>query len=107
MNGVPVSVVIPTYNCGGLVAEAVGSVLAQSRLPAEIIVVDDGSRDDTRERLAPFGDRIRYVCQANQGVSAARNLGVQHARGEVIAFLDADDIWHPRRLELQLQVMLR
>jgi glycosyltransferase involved in cell wall biosynthesis len=107
MNPAPVSVVIPTYNCGGLVSQAVGSVLAQSQLPAEIIVVDDGSGDDTQERLAPFGNRIRYVYQENQGVAAARNLGVQVAQGDLIAFLDADDIWHPRKLKLQLEVLRR
>jgi glycosyltransferase involved in cell wall biosynthesis len=97
-----VSAVIPTYNYGRFVAEAVESALAQTYSPLEVIVVDDGSTDDTRERLAAFGDRIRYVYQPNQGLSAARNTGVREARGEWIAFLDSDDVWHPRRVELQM-----
>lgn len=96
-----VSVVIPTYNSGPLVVEAVESALAQTFLPHEVIVVDDGSTDDTAERLAAFGDRIRYVRKTNGGVSSARNQGVAEATGDAIAFLDADDVWHPRKLELQ------
>ena len=68
-----VSAVIPTYNYGRFVAEAVESALAQTYSPLEVVVVDDGSTDDTRDRLAGYGDRIRYVHQANQGLSAARN----------------------------------
>src|SRR5262245_22134264 len=97
-----VSVVIPTYNSGPLVVEAVRSVLAQSRPAAEIIVIDDGSTDDTRERLADFASQIRYIHQPNQGVAAARNHGVRAASCEWVAFLDADDVWHPRKLEYQL-----
>ena len=104
MSSPSVSVVIPTYNRGPLVLEAVESVLAQTVPPLEIIVVDDGSTDDTRERLRPYLTRIVYRYQENQGVSAARNHGIREARGEFIAFLDSDDVWHPRKLELQLQV---
>jgi glycosyltransferase involved in cell wall biosynthesis len=100
-----VSVIIPTYNSGHLVTEAVDSVLAQTAVPAEIIVVDDGSRDDTRALLAPYGDRIRYVFQENQGVSAARNNGLRRASCELVAFLDADDVWHPRKIEFQTRVL--
>ena len=80
MKRAPVSVVIPTYNTGHLVTQAVESVFAQTVPPSEIIVVDDGSEDDTGERLATFRDRIRYVFQVNQGVSVARNHGVRLAR---------------------------
>lgn len=97
-----VSVVIPSYNYARYVAEAIDSVLAQTRPPLEIIVVDDGSTDATAEVLATFGDRIRVLRQQNQGVSVARNRGVAEARGEYIAFMDADDVWKPRKLELQM-----
>jgi glycosyltransferase involved in cell wall biosynthesis len=100
-----VSVVIPTYNRAQVVAEAVESALAQRVPPLEVIVVDDGSSDGTHERLTSFGDRIVYIHQENQGVSAARNTGVRAARGELIAFLDSDDIWHPRKLEIQLHYL--
>ena len=97
-----VSVVIPSYNYGRFVTEAVESALRQTWPPLEVIVVDDGSTDDTRSRLAPFHDRVRYVHQENRGLSAARNTGIRHAVGEWVALLDADDLWHPRKTELQL-----
>jgi glycosyltransferase involved in cell wall biosynthesis len=100
-----VSVVIPTYNYGRFVTAAVDSVLAQTRPADEIIVIDDGSTDDTRDRLAGCRDRITYVYQANQGLPAARNTGIRAARGDLIAFLDSDDLWHPRKLEAQLAVL--
>ncbi len=96
-----VSVVIPTYNSGPLVVEAVESVLAQTRPAAEIIVVDDGSTDDTADRLARFGPRIRYIRQANARVAAARNTGLRAATGDAVGFLDADDAWHPEKLARQ------
>lgn len=97
-----VSVVIPAYNYGRYIAEAIDSALAQTLPPLEVIVVDDGSTDGTAEVLARYGDRIRVVRQKNQGVAAARNRGISVARGATIAFLDADDIWKPRKLELQM-----
>ena len=102
-----VSVVIPTYNSGPLVVEAVNSVLAQTRPADEIIVVDDGSTDDTAERLAAFGAAVRYVRKDNGGVSTARNRGVAEASGDWIAFLDADDVWHPHKLEVQCAALAR
>ena len=99
-----VSVVIPAYNYGQFVTEAVESALNQTYRPLEVIVVDDGSTDDTRERLAPYLDRIRYVYQGNMGLSAARNTGIRHAKGEWVALLDADDLWHPRKTDVQLGV---
>lgn len=97
-----VSVVIPAYNCGPLAAEAVASALAQTAPPAEVIVVDDGSTDDTAGHLAGFGPPVRVVRQPNGGVAAARNRGVAEAAGDWVGFLDADDVWHPRKLEVQL-----
>lgn len=105
MTSAPVSVVIPTYNSASLVTRAIDSVLAQTLSPAEILVVDDGSTDDTRQRLQPYASTIRTVHQANQGVSAARNAGVRLASQDYVAFLDADDVWHPRKLELQFATL--
>ncbi|HEX4612249.1 MAG TPA: glycosyltransferase family A protein [Urbifossiella sp.] len=96
-----VSVVIPTYNSGPLVVEAVESALGQTAPPHEVIVVDDGSTDDTADRLARFGGRVRYVRQANARVAAARNAGLRAATGDAVAFLDADDAWHPEKLARQ------
>ena len=97
-----VSVVIPTYNSGPLLVEAVSSVLAQTAPPDEVIVVDDGSTDDTADRMAAFGPRVKFIRKENGGVSTARNLGMAKAIGDIIAFLDADDVWHPKKLEIQL-----
>lgn len=100
-----VSVVIPTYNSGPLVVEAVESVLRQTLPAAQVIVVDDGSTDDTVQRLEPYRGRIDFVQQPNARVAAARNTGLERATGELIAFLDADDVWHPRKLERQLAAL--
>jgi hypothetical protein len=101
------SVIIPTYNSGRLAAQAVQSVLAQTHAPAEILVVDDGSTDDTAEQLRPFQRRIEYVRQSNAKVAAARNRGLSLATGDAIAFLDADDYWHPDKLARQREVLQR
>ncbi len=102
MEPVLVSVVIPTFNYGHFVTEAVDSALAQTYPHREVIVVDDGSTDGTREMLERYGDRIRYLHQNNQGLSATRNTGIRAARGEYVGLLDADDLWHPRKLEFQV-----
>ncbi len=102
-----VSAVLPTYNYGRFVGDAVSSVLAQSYPHVEVIVVDDGSTDDTRKRLEPYMGRIRYIYQKNQGQHAARNAGIQAARGQYIGLLDSDDMWHPRKLELQMNYIAR
>lgn len=102
-----VSVVIPTYNSATLTAETVASVLAQTAPADQILVVDDGSTDDTAQRIRSFGSPVRYLFQHNAGPSAARNRGVSAATGEWVAFLDGDDVWHPRKLELQKAALAR
>lgn len=97
-----VSVIIPTYNYARFVVQAVESALKQTYKNVEIIVIDDGSTDDTPQRLEPFFNRIRYIQQRNQGLAASRNNGIDLATGELVAFLDSDDYWHPRKLELQV-----
>lgn len=92
------SVIIPAYNTEAYVGEAIESVLIQHDVQMEIIVVDDGSTDKTLDVVKSFGDRVRLVNQANQGPSAARNNGARAAKGNVLAFLDADDIWFPDKL---------
>lgn len=96
-----ISVIIPTYNYGRFIGEAVRSALGQTVAPEEVVVVDDGSTDDTAEVVGRFGDRVKYVRQENAGVCAARNRGVAESSGRLIAFLDADDIWEPTKLEKQ------
>ena len=101
-----VSVIIPNYNYAHYLTQAVDSVLAQTYPEVEIIVVDDGSTDDSETILRSYGDRVRWIRQKNQGVSAAQNLGVQETRGELVAFLDPDDLWLPEKLERQVQRFL-
>ena len=96
-----VSVIIPTYNHARFVAEALTSVLAQSCPAVEVIVVDDGSIDETPEVLREFEATARVVRQSNRGVAAARNAGAAVASGDLLAFLDADDVWLPTKLERQ------
>jgi glycosyltransferase involved in cell wall biosynthesis len=102
---VRVSVVIPAYNCEAFVAEAIDSALSQDHAPAEVIVVDDGSTDGTRTVVRRFGSAVRLLEQANGGPARARNAGVRHASGDAIAFLDADDVWLPGKLRLQVQAL--
>ncbi len=103
-----VSVIIPTYNRAAKVRNAIDSVLAQTVHDVEIIVVDDGSSDETEQILRDcYGNGIRCVAQTNQGVSAARNRGIAEAGGEWIAFLDSDDLWEKDKLEWQLKALER
>jgi glycosyltransferase involved in cell wall biosynthesis len=92
------SVIIPVYNGAGTIARAIESVLTQTYPASQVIVVDDGSIDETASVVREFGSRVTYLFQVNAGVSAARNRGVQHATGEWLAFLDADDWYYPDRL---------
>ncbi len=105
MSGLFSSVVILTYNRGKRLPQAIQSVLNQTQLPDEIIVVDDGSTDDTYDLLDPFRKKICYLYQEHEGTDAARKRGLQAAVGEVIAFLDGDHVWHPRKLELQFRTL--
>jgi glycosyltransferase involved in cell wall biosynthesis len=99
-----VSVIIPCYNAAEHLAECIRSVLAQTMPPVEIIVINDGSTDDSGDIAESFGDPVRTLHQENHGESCARNRGIDEARGEWIAFLDADDLWEPGSIEDRLGV---
>jgi GT2 family glycosyltransferase len=103
-----VSIIMPAYNAGKYLAESIGSVLSQTHAGWELIVINDGSSDNTGEvtqSLATADKRIRYFAQPNGGQAAARNKGLREARGDLVAFLDADDLWLPQKLESQLTVL--
>lgn len=101
-----VSVVIPTYNSANYISEALDSAIAQDYPELEIIVVDDGSADNTREIVSAYGDRVRLIAQPNQGSAGARNKGIQHAQGKYIAFLDADDVWWNHKIRFQIEALI-
>ncbi len=98
-----VSVIIPTYNRAWIIEEAIDSVLAQDYTEFELIVVDDGSTDQTSDVLNAYRNDIKVLCQKNKGVSAARNRGIAEASGKFIAFLDSDDLWLPQKLTVQIE----
>ncbi len=100
-----VSVVIPTYNSARYLPETLESVFSQTYKDIEVIVVDDGSTDNTAKRIESFRDRITFIQQINSGPAGARNRAIFVAKGKYIAFLDADDLWAPNKLELQLSHM--
>ncbi|MBN2511884.1 MAG: glycosyltransferase family 2 protein [Sedimentisphaerales bacterium] len=100
-----ISAIIPAFNAAPYLERAIHSVLVQTRPADEIIIVDDGSTDNTHEIAAQFGKKIKLIRQANAGVSAARNTGIRAAKGDWIAFLDADDEWLPDRLRLQCELL--
>lgn len=105
-----VSIIMPAYNAERYIAAAIDSVIAQTYQAWELIVIDDGSRDRTAEIVKPHlaaDGRIRYVFQENRKLPNARNTGIKHARGELIAFLDADDLWLPEKLALQVETLDR
>jgi glycosyltransferase involved in cell wall biosynthesis len=106
-NNVPlVSVIIPTYNRANLVMRAIDSALKQTYKHIEIIVVDDGSKDNTREIIASCKGKIKYLYKENGGESSARNFGIQKAGGDYVAFLDSDDQWQPEKLQKQLDKLM-
>src|SRR4051812_41844998 len=100
------SVIIPCYQGEPVVREAIDSALRQTYQPTEVVVVDDGSTDASVEVLRSFGGRIRWETGPNRGASAARNRGLELARGELIQFLDADDLLHEDKIERQAEVLL-
>ena len=97
-----VSCVVPVFNGERYLQETLESALGQTHAPLELIVSDDGSTDGTRAIVDSFGERVRYLHQPNSGHGAARNLGLSVARGELVAFLDADDLWHPEKIARQV-----
>src|SRR5919112_2696990 len=106
MSGHLVSVIVPVYNGERYLAAALQSIFEQDYRPFEVIVVDDGSVDDTAKIARSF-QQIHYIYQSNQGAAAARNAGVATAQGELIAFLDADDVWVPNKLSVQADYLFR
>jgi len=100
-----VSVIIPTYNYGRFLSSAIESVMKQTYRDYEIIVIDDGSTDDTKEVMEKYCGTIRYIYQSNKGVSTARNKGIGIAKGQYIAFLDADDYWLPEKLDKSIKFL--
>ncbi len=100
-----VSIIIPAFNADNFIAETIESVLAQTYLSYEIIVVDDGSQDNTMDVVWPYRDMVNYIRQENGGPSRARNRGIHEATGEYVAFLDADDLWMAHKLEKQVAFM--
>jgi teichuronic acid biosynthesis glycosyltransferase TuaG len=105
---VDVSVVTPAHNSARTIARCIGSVVGQTILPIEHIVIDDGSNDGTAELLAELAvkhDHVSVIAQPNRGAGAARNAGIEQARGRIIAFLDSDDEWLPDKLERQIRFM--
>ncbi len=102
-----VSVVIPAYNVENYISQSIRSVLDQTFNNWELIVIDDGSKDRTGDVCAQFSKHIKYYRQVNSGVAAARNKGVELARGDLIALLDADDYWYPNKLEKQIELFKR
>ena len=102
-----ISAIVPAYNHAQYLNESIGSILAQTQPVDEIILVDDGSTDETRQVAASFGRRVKYIYQTNRGLSAARNTGVRAASCEWVALLDSDDWWKPHKIRLQREAALR
>jgi len=96
-----ISVVVPVFNGAAYIAQAIDSVLGQTLAPDEVIVVDDGSSDSTADIVKRYQPHVLYRRQVNQGPGAARNLGIRESKGELLAFLDSDDIWLPEKLRVQ------
>ena len=100
-----VSVVIPFYSGASWLEEAIESVLNQTRMPEEIIVINDGSKEDISSLISKYNTKVKFIFQENQGSASARNHGINSSSGEYIAFLDSDDLWLPNKLELQIKFM--
>ena len=100
-----VSVIIPAYNKADLTVKTVQSVLSQTYVNIEIIVVDDGSTDDTKEKLLVFGDKINYIYKQNGGACSARNVGINCATGEYLALIDCDDIFYPDKISKSVECL--
>jgi len=100
-----VSIIIPAYNKSQLTVKTVESVLNQTYQPIEIIVVDDGSTDDTREQLSRYADKIQYVYKENGGACSARNLGFKLSQGDYVGFLDCDDVYHPEKVQFSVNYL--
>jgi glycosyltransferase involved in cell wall biosynthesis len=107
-----ISVIIPAYNRASLLKEAIQSVLDQDYFISsneaalfELLIIDDGSTDDTKEIVGAFGNRVKYHYQANEGISASRNFGLRLSKGDYIAFLDSDDLWKKAKLRMQMNLM--
>ena len=100
-----ISVIIPVQNCERYLAEAIDSILAQAYRPLEVIVIDDGSTDGTAQVVLRLGPPVKLMQQAHQGAAAARNHGVAAAHGDLLAFLDADDVWTANKLALQMAAL--
>ncbi len=100
-----VSIIIPVYNCASYLGEALESVISQTYNDIEIIVVDDGSTDDSAKVAKKYLGHITYLYQENAGISAALNFGISHAKGDYFAFLDSDDIWKKNKLYLQMEII--
>ncbi|MCT4508398.1 MAG: glycosyltransferase [Tepidibacter sp.] len=100
-----VSVIIPTYNYGEFICDAIDSILKQTFKDYEIIIIDDGSIDNTKNIIKKYNDKISYYYQSNQGPASARNLGIKKSTGDYICFLDADDIFIQNKLETQVKLL--
>ena len=100
-----VTVIIPAYNCDKYIAYAIESVISQTYNNLELIVVDDGSIDNTAGVVMKYGEKLRYIRQENGGVSKARNTGIKNATGDYVAFLDSDDVWEKYKLEIQMDIL--
>ncbi len=99
-----VSIILPTYNCAAFLPHSIGTILLQTYNSYEIIVIDDGSTDNTKEVLHPFMQRIKYIrLEQNKGLPTARNIGIRSAQGKYIAFIDADDLWLPEKLQTDIE----
>jgi glycosyltransferase involved in cell wall biosynthesis len=102
-----VSIVIPAYNRAGIIRDTIANIFEQTYKNIELIIVDDGSADDTLQILQSYGSRIKWATQKNAGPSAARNHGIRLSTGEIIAFQDSDDAWHPSKIERQVSLLER